>query len=131
MGARYLCSRTELFRRIDLDIGNRPLFIGAPNSFLEWLEKMLPGNSVSVDNVCSIPESSSFDRIVIWSKIIEELGSSGMDTLNAHSRDNATIWIVYPMGEELPGKGIFTDTGNGSLPISTEWQISRVDLAVD
>ena len=129
MGARYLCSRTELFRFIDLDVGNRPLFIGAPEGFLKWLEKMLPGDELSVNEPSEIPVGTRFSRILIW------LESSGKDLpdliveIRSHCEEDATYWLVFPMGKDPIPEDIRLELAGDPFPISTLLQIQRISIS--
>jgi hypothetical protein len=129
MGARYLCSRTELFRFIDLDIGNRPLFIGAPPQFLDWLEKLLPGDEVAVQDPSQIPLGIRFRRVLIWSDSLLETGQEMVDSIISHSEEDATYWLIFPMGEDpVAEDGWFQLAGN-PFPISTVLQIQRISVS--
>lgn len=129
MGARYLCSRTELFRFIDLDIGNRPLFIGAPPQFLDWLEKMLPGDEVVVQDPSEIPGEIRFTRVLVWSDSFQKNGPDLVESIISHSEEDATCWLVFPMEKDpVSEKGLFDLVGD-PFPISTEVQIQRISVS--
>ncbi len=128
MGTRYLCSRTELFRLLDIDIGTKPLFIGSPPSFLEWLSRIIPGNAVTLGTISSIPSTSTFDRVIIWKDQHFEDLVKDIGTLQGHLDEEATIWLISPLGSGQVDEGkIFRSIGE-PFPLSTDHQIRRISV---
>jgi hypothetical protein len=128
MGARYLCSRTEFLRMIDLDIGRRPIFIGVPGPFLDWLNKLLPLNSVRTMSIREIQGDSLFDRIILWTDNLPEIDSEDVDIISGCMKDGASIWTIHPVFEERNNGSKWMKTIGESLPVSTDHSLQRVEL---
>lgn len=128
MGSRYLCSRTEFFRLLDIDLGTTPLFIGAPLPFLEWLSRIIPGNAVIVGTTSSIPKGASFNRIIIWKDRHNEDLTKDIRALQDHMDEDATIWLISPLGNgQVHEGGNFRSIGE-PFPLSTDHQIRRISI---
>jgi hypothetical protein len=102
MGYRFLCSRSELFRSLDLDTGIRPLFISPQEGFMEWIDKVIPVSSLSVSDPGEIPESEIFDLVLIWPRNGRFPEREEMIQVLKHVSNGERIWAVLP--SEIRGK---------------------------
>ncbi|MFO8051802.1 MAG: hypothetical protein R6V01_08920 [Thermoplasmatota archaeon] len=95
MGDIYLCSRTEVLRAIYLDTGRSIGIIGAPEEFLEWIEKLLPMDSVVASEAASL-KGSELDVVIGW--FGDHVPESGdIEELRSGLKEDGDLWVIVPI----------------------------------
>lgn len=133
MGCCFLCSRSELFRSLDLDTGIDPMFIGPPDGFMDWFDKVLPLSTTSVKDTSSIPDGSLFDLALIWPKNGRYPVDIELSSIKEHLTNDERIWVVIPAGiegleEEVNGEDNGVALVGPPILLSTEHEIYKLKV---
>lgn len=122
MGGLFLCSRTDVLRTIYMDTGRSVGMIGAPIDFMEWIEKVLPMDSVISGDIKNFG-AYGLDMILCWFR--NELPSKDIiDTLETHLAEDGDLWVVVPLHlsdgiNESIGRSIQDAAGRSLLTITS------------
>lgn len=122
MGDLFFCSRTDVLRAIYLDTGRSVGMIGAPADFLEWIEKILPKDTVISGDIEGF-EACELDMIICWFR--NELPSRGkIDAITGHLARDGDLWVVVPLHlsdglGESTGRSIPDAAGGSYLMITS------------
>lgn len=103
MVLRFLSSRTEVLRSLSLDTGRTILIIGAPNDFVEYLNKVLPQGSLSVptiDDAIGPLNERDFWSVLVWAE--DSPGTlEGLQVFKALMRPSSELWVVVNRDERF------------------------------
>ncbi len=89
----YLCSRSELARKVNLDTGKKATIIGAPDEFIEWLDMILPFNPCVVHSIEELEGHHVRDVMILWSD--EQVPDSEEIDKVWNLLDDGSIWVVH------------------------------------
>jgi len=92
MAPLFLSSRAEILRALSLDTGRNLLLVGAPKEFIDYIEKVVPAESIILKNENELKEGALFKIIVLWAEDRDKLGC--LNVLTSHLADDSDLWVV-------------------------------------
>ena len=123
-----LCSRSEISRSVDLDTGKNIAVVGAPKDFVKWLDRILPTDSLITDDVDSLLEKGSLDRMIVWISGTSISWDDVIELLKRHGE--SSIWIVhdsFDTEKERSYPSEIIKIGE-TLPLTPDQDLSRISL---
>ncbi|RLF69153.1 MAG: hypothetical protein DRN57_01825 [Thermoplasmata archaeon] len=130
MGVGYLCSRSELFRALELDRSSRPLFIGAPREFMTWFDKVLPMKTRVLSSIGKDAKNIRTDLVVLW--ISGEMTSPDEEFRKVRDAFavKAPVFLIATDDVknrlEKSGADIGAPNTRCAFPVSTELELLRI-----
>ena len=109
------------------------MFIGPPDGFMDWFDKVLPLSTTSVKDTSSIPDGSLFDLALIWPKNGRYPVDIELSSIKEHLTNDERIWVVIPAGiegleEEVNGEDNGVALVGPPILLSTEHEIYKLKV---
>jgi hypothetical protein len=131
MVVEYLCTRSELFRKLKMDTGVKILLLRPPAGFLEHFNKVLPYTTEWTDDQEDMNDHGPYRTIIVWPDDLPLLLDDIIEIMD-HIEEEGMIWISTICLDQDLGREIEMSENialsDDVLDITLDYSIVRLNM---